>query len=572
MTDKQLSDRQRLDLRHYALLAITALVLFVPGLAKLPPLDRDEFRYMQATTQMLQTRNFIDVRFQDQPRYVQPAGIYWLEAASVSLLGTPKARQPWPFRMPSLIGAVVSVLLTAWIGSTLFGAGAGIAAALLLATSVLLSVEARMATIDATLLAAILTAQSALLKVFLGRDSVSRPRVAPAAVFWAALGAGLMLKGPLIVLVCGGTVAGLVVSERRWAWLKRLQPLWGVPLTLAIMLPWCVAIWIVSHGEFFARAVGHNFLGKVAQGQQAHGLPPGYYLAAFPLSFWPGSLFAVLAVPFAWMNRRTPQVRFLLAWIIPTWITFELVATKLPHYVLPTYPAIACLAGAAMLAPRPWPMGRAWRWVAGIFAAPWLAIGLGLAVAGPVLLWRWEHTFRVVPVLAGVAVIPLLAVTLWFVSRRAPVRALACAAIAALLIFTGSYVFVVPNLRTVWLSPRIAAAVAAVRPCPDSVVASSSFGEPSLVFLLGKDTKLINPTEAADYLVHHEACGLALIGSQDKRVFLARMATENVTPRALTQVGGINYSNGKELNLILYSAASGQSGAVPKAAPPQAQP
>src|SRR4051794_3587684 len=202
----------RLDLRHYALLAIAALALFVPGLARLPPMDRDEARYLQATTQMLQTHDFIDVRFQDEPRYLQPAGIYWLQSASVSLFSTPEARQPWAYRLPSLTGAVASVLMTAWIGSTLFGGAAGMVAGLLFAASVLLGVEARIATIDGTLLAAILAAQSALLTVFLGRDGAAAPRRGPACVFWAALGAGLMLKGPVVMLVSGGTIAGLVLS------------------------------------------------------------------------------------------------------------------------------------------------------------------------------------------------------------------------------------------------------------------------------------------------------------------------------------------------------------------------
>ena len=44
-----------------------------------------------------------------------------------------------------------------------------------------------------------------------------------------------------------------------------------------------------------------------------------------------------------WAARREPGAKFLLAWIVPTWIVFELVVTKLPHYVLPLYPAIAIL-------------------------------------------------------------------------------------------------------------------------------------------------------------------------------------------------------------------------------------
>ena len=203
-------------------------------------------------------------------------------------------------------------------------------------------------------------------------------------------------------------------------------------------------------------------------------------------------------------------------------------ATKLPHYVLPTFPAIACLAAAAAFAPGAWHLGRISRWVARIYAAVWLIV--------------------------GGAVIPLIAAAVWFVWRELPTRALACSGMAALLVLVSAYAFVLPDLRTIWLSPRIAAALAAVRPCPDSVVASGSFAEPSLVFLLGKETRLVTATAAADYLLGHRACGLALIGTKDAPPFLLRMAAGAVTPRPLTQISGINYSTGKQLDLTLYAA------------------
>jgi 4-amino-4-deoxy-L-arabinose transferase-like glycosyltransferase len=59
----------------YLVLLLLSLALFVPGLASLPPLDRDESRYTQATAQMFETGNFVDIRFQHQQRYLQPAGI-----------------------------------------------------------------------------------------------------------------------------------------------------------------------------------------------------------------------------------------------------------------------------------------------------------------------------------------------------------------------------------------------------------------------------------------------------------------------------------------------------------------
>ena len=84
-------------------------------------------------------------------------------------------------------------------------------------------------------------------------------------------------------------------------------------------------------------------LGKVTSGQEAHGAPPGFYFVLFWVTFWPGSVLAGLAAPAVWQSRREPGAQFLLAWLVPSWLVFEAVMTKLPHYVLPLYPAIAIL-------------------------------------------------------------------------------------------------------------------------------------------------------------------------------------------------------------------------------------
>jgi 4-amino-4-deoxy-L-arabinose transferase-like glycosyltransferase len=572
-------EKRHLRFRHYLALALFACLLLSPGRASLPPVDRDEPRYMQATSQMLATGNFIDVRFQDQPRYLQPAGIYWLEAASVTLFGTPGVREPWAFRLPSLAGAVGATLLTAWIGSMLFGATAGLMAGLLLGASVLLGFGSRLATIDATLLPVILLAQAMLLRVYLahGPFAPRDPLLAPvvpglpssessglraaggdaagritALLFWAALGAGLMLKGPVILLVAGGTILGLLIADRRAGWLRHLHAGWGVLVMLAIVLPWCIGIATVSGGTFFTDAIGKNFLGKVASGQQAHGLPPGYYMLAFGLSFWPGTLFALPAVPFAWSRRRTVEVRFLLAWILPTWLVFELVQTKLPHYVLPTYPAIACIIAAALVFGARSAHG-VWIWLTRANTALWMLVALGLVLAGPILLWRLEARLAWLPMLVGIAVLLFCAAALRLAARHKPEGAVVCAAVAALFLQCDVFSLVLPQLHSVWLSPRIVKTVEAVRPCSNSVVASASYSEPSLVFLLGQQTRLINPIQSAEFLLSEPRCNLALIDRRQQAEFLGRLAAANVTPLPLAEVKGLNYSTGQRLDLILYS-------------------
>src|SRR5437868_13215992 len=104
--------------RALAVLLVVALVAFLPGFFNIPPIDRDEARFAQATKQMVESGDYIDIRFQDEVRYKKPIGIYWLQAAVVKraeALGFQHAPTTiWLYRIPSFIGAISAVLLTYW--------------------------------------------------------------------------------------------------------------------------------------------------------------------------------------------------------------------------------------------------------------------------------------------------------------------------------------------------------------------------------------------------------------------------------------------------------------------------
>ena len=76
-------------LRVTAFLLLCGLLLFLPGFFNIPPIDRDEARFAQATKQMVETGDFIDIRFQDDVRYKKPVGVYWLQAAAVETASNP---------------------------------------------------------------------------------------------------------------------------------------------------------------------------------------------------------------------------------------------------------------------------------------------------------------------------------------------------------------------------------------------------------------------------------------------------------------------------------------------------
>lgn len=546
-----------LTLRDWILLALTSLALFLPGFATLPPVDRDEGRYIVSSQRMADTGDFVDIRYQDQPRYLQPAGIYWLQSTSARVFDSPAIDSVWAYRIPSLLAALAAVLLTGFAGAHFFGRTTGVWAALLLAACLSLNFEARIAKTDAALLATIVTAQISLMRLY----TEAAPKRWLAGVFWAALGAGLMIKGPIILIVIAATIGALLAWDRKFAWLQNLRPLWGPLLMLAIAAPWYIAIGVHTDGAFYDRAIGQSMMGKVADSQQGHSGPPGYHLALFALMFWPGSLLAVRAAQTAWRRRAEPAIRFLLCWIAPTWIIFEIVATKLPHYVLPTYPAIACLCALSLtdfVAPRSF-IGRAtligW-------AIIWIAATMVIAALGPAAFS--ELDMAAPP--AAIALSALVAIAggaaLWFLWKgKAPQTVFALAA-CGLFGAGGFFAYTAPSMTAFWMSPRINDLVRTERPCDDSLLVTTPYTEPSLVFLYGRtQTHLAeSPEEAAQALTASGRCAVALVGAEQEAAFAARAAQLGLTLEPLGEISGRNYSNGDDLQLTLYGQGAGDGG------------
>ena len=124
------------------LAALIALVAGLPGVLAVPPLDRDESRFAQATAQMLETDDYVSINYQDQPRDKKPVGIHWLQAISVAVLSDAADRDIWPYRIPSLLGAMLAAAACAWGATAFFGSRAGLLAGAMMGASFLLSTEA----------------------------------------------------------------------------------------------------------------------------------------------------------------------------------------------------------------------------------------------------------------------------------------------------------------------------------------------------------------------------------------------------------------------------------------------
>jgi 4-amino-4-deoxy-L-arabinose transferase-like glycosyltransferase len=533
-------------------LVLAALLFFLPGFFQIPPTDRDEARFAQATKQMVESGDYIDIRFQDQVRYKKPVGIYWLQAAVVrtaSALGMPDALTTiWLYRIPSLIGAIGAVLVTYWAALAFVSRRASLVAGLMMASSVLLGFEARTAKTDAMLLLAVVAAMGAMARAYLGERAPSRTGSAGwtvPAIFWTALGAGILIKGPLILLFVALAAATLFVVDRSVRWLLALRPLPGLVWLLVLVLPWFIAIASRSGGDFFAQSVGHDMLDKVVSVQETHGAPPGYYLVLLWVTFWPAATLIGMAAPAVWAARHEKGARFLLAWIVPSWIVFELVITKLPHYVLPLYPAFAILIAGVVdphvLARQRWLVrGASWWFLFPVLFG--LASTLCLIVFGRQLgLLAW-------PLAAGAAIFGLWAWQLFDVdgAERSLVRAM----VASFLLAVAAYGIILPMMATVFPSAALARIVREAD-CDKPRVAAAGYHEPSIVFLAGTETKLLDGADAADFL-HQGGCRFALIEARQERPFLRRAEALGLRYPPPERVEGYNYNSGRAISIGVY--------------------
>ncbi|MGE0737237.1 MAG: ArnT family glycosyltransferase, partial [Alphaproteobacteria bacterium] len=478
----------------------------------------------------------------------------WLQAAVVKAVSSAESRERWPYRIPSVLGALLGVLYTFRLGQTLFDRRTGFFAAALFAPCLLLVFEAHIAKTDAFLLGVMMIAQAALARIYMSARNGADAGLPAALVFWAALGVGVLIKGPIAPVICLLTAFFTHLADRSAQLWRPLRPLIGVPLMIMIFLPWLVAIMVATDGHFAQESIGRDFFAKLMGGQELHGAPPGYYLLLMSFTFLPASLFVWPSLFFGWKYRRLGEMKFLLAWIVPYWLLIELVPTKLPHYALPLYPALAILVARAAAMIDTGLVDRLHHWLTRTYYVLWFALVFA-AAAGAAAATYWLGGFWSWWAIGAAVAVAICAA---FALRRAwQVRmtaALGWAIAGAVLGFAPMWQFVVPGYDKVWVS-RTAYNVVRKQLSPGEPlppVTALGFQEPSLVFYLGTNTLLGKVDEVVDYLIKQPRA-LAIVEARRDAAFQAELTSQGKRVRKLAEFDGINYNRGLQVRLTLYA-------------------
>jgi 4-amino-4-deoxy-L-arabinose transferase-like glycosyltransferase len=368
------------SIRNITLIIACAAALYLIGNGSVSLWDRDEPRYAQTSRQMLQSGDWVVPHYLDKVRTAKPVFIYWCQATSMRVFGDQGDAGVFAARFPSAVAMTVVLILLTVVFRKYVGPERTFWSLLILATSGLVLWSAKACTTDAVLLLGVTVSQLCLHAIWRGR--ASWPVVIALALGIAEAG---LTKGPVVLGILAMTLAMLGLfrlidrrtpssrysEERAGEWGREdvsspplPNPLPGVPGRgkLGAVLKLLVAIAIITllvapwlylvqkrASAFLGSSVSHDVLNRIAQPLEGHRGPPGYHLALLFATFFPWSILLPMAIVSAWKNRSDPQIRFALAAVIGPWLMFEIVQTKMPPYMLPTFPAIAFLTADAVV-------------------------------------------------------------------------------------------------------------------------------------------------------------------------------------------------------------------------------
>lgn len=481
------------------LIILAAAGVYLIGNDSVALWDRDEPRYAQTSRQMLQSGEWVVPRFLNHIRTAKPALIYWCQASAMSLLGD----NAFAARLPSALATVALLMLLSIVLWRHVGQQRTVWTIFIFATAGLTIAAAKMCITDAVLLLWVTIAQLCLYAMW--RGNYAWPIV---ITFATAHGLALLTKGPVLLGFQATTILALwalrlidkrfspsatnddhsekscVVTARSSRGAIILKTLAALTIVAAIVLPWVLMV-NRKAPQFIQTAAGHDVWNRMMTPLEQHTGPPGYYLLAIWLTFFPWSLLLPLTIGLAIRYRAHRHTRFALAAIVGPWIMFELIRTKLPHYLLPVYPMLAFLTADALVRCLQGQHDDVKRKSFVIGAGVW-AVLVAVAAVGP---WIVVRAYAPLPYAAmtALSVVGVLfaATVFWLFKTRRVAPAAMAMGLGMLLIVAVTYGLYLPRAEFLRLSPRVAQVLRANGVTHDNESIMLRYMEPSLAFYQG---------------------------------------------------------------------------------------
>jgi 4-amino-4-deoxy-L-arabinose transferase-like glycosyltransferase len=531
---------------RWAALALVALCLavYLPGALRLPPVDRTEVVYAETARDMVERGAWLDPRYGETIHQFRPIGTYWAQSVAASIAGPEYARDIRVYRLPGVIAVTLAVLAFYWLSAPLVGAATALIASGLFAVAPLTVLVSQLAIGEGLSLLPATIAMLCLLRFY--AEDADRRRTWLALLFWAALGASVLLNALLVPILVAATLIALFIFDRDLSWLKATRPLIGLPLALAIASPW-IYVRVLQDGAPFAGMGWPEFLAALGGSQDMKLRAfPGTFLLALLLGFLPGTALLAPAARRLWIGRDQRLAKFLIAWVLGYLVYLELLSSKPGTYMVqPLYPALAL--AVALLVPVRDADGALPKW----HAIPWPPLAAIFALA----LFAVPYFALAEPpsILALALIIAVAALFFWSAveGRAGRLERWAATSIAALGLFAVTLLAVVlPGIAKLWPAQQLQQAIAAACPNSSPKIAALGFREPSGIFALG----LPHANQTADALFDASPQVSIVESRWLSRYFVANAARgqgQNVG-QPIGCVAGLNVMRGCPVSFAIY--------------------
>lgn len=290
----------------------------------------------------------------------KPPLYYWLVALAAQWRDAPV--DAWAVRLPAALSAVGGVLLVFAFLALRGRPMAGLLAAIILATALHYTWLGRTGRIDMPLTLCTALAVACFYLANSPREETTLAEKAASQFIrntllrllgCLAIAAGVLLKGPIGAVLPITVLLTLFLldpeSRRPRAWL-RSSLWWGIPLILALVLPWYLWADAQTGGKFFQRFFWYdNFERAFGEDERLASYPFWFYLPRFLFDFLPWSPLLLIAGWFFYRRQVSdPEARLGLVWLASIFVLLSLVRFKRGDYLLPAYPGAAIFLGCML--------------------------------------------------------------------------------------------------------------------------------------------------------------------------------------------------------------------------------
>jgi len=509
--------------------------------------DRDEPRYARTAVEMVESGNYLVPTFNGRIWFDKPPLLYWLMSLPISLAGPTELA----CRFFGVLGTALTCLLTFFIGKQLLGVKAGLWAMVILASTLMILIVGTTAISDAVLLPFIV----AVMAVF-AQSISSRIPLSHIFVMGVALGLGMLTKGPIGLMPIPAIVTFLLLGRKTRT--NTWRDVWVVGASLAIgfliFIIWAIPANHVTNGQFLREFVGRHVITRALKPMEHHGgnfllyLP--YYLPVVIVAFFPWTLHlpgAISAVVGGRVGGKYGRI-FLISWVVSTFIIMSLAATKLPHYILFIWPALALAVAGTIIAEqqnRLTERDKIWlrrgTWFFGPLA---IAMALGLMVGPwfvkiPGLCWSGLASGMVLLAFAIIAI---------HQQRANRPQAAAKVLLVCMLVLEIPILFgILPAIEQIKISPSLAQAVNA-KTGKDVPVATYKYGEPTLNFYIGRHIEVLRSEKDVVDWAKQPINGILVMPKNNLNEIQQRYGTLPLDE--IASKIGFNYSKGETLEVV----------------------